>query len=332
MAVMTLNAWTLFVKDFHLASNKSKYCKQSDIDRLFIAVDKASKFREKEEERERAKRVLAGKEGAKAQAKGEERENALSRNEFLIALVHLAINKYVLTKEVPDVSQALDRLLEVDITAQLTHAHGHPDCFRRTHLYSQPVAQVFQFHLKSLRQIFDGIANSGAGAGGARKSGTIDIMEWMASLRALELCGDDFSDREAVLCFAWSRLAVINTMGLHGLLRDSTLNFEGWLEAIARLACLKALPTCQEIRDAGCKTAGEYMDMLKAQDEEAYTTMLKERQTEWGRMPTNLPCFHSVSHLIELILHRIETTLGVTGGQITEEEMRMWKARQHLSG
>ena len=72
--------------------------------------------------------------------------------------------------------------------------------------------------------------------------------------------------------------------------------------------------------------------MLKAQDEEAYTTMLKERQTEWGRMPTNLPCFHSVSHLIELILHRIETTLGVTGGQITEEEMRMWKARQHLSG
>jgi hypothetical protein len=332
LAVMTLNAWTLFVKDFHLASNRSKYCKQSDIDRLFIAVDKASKFREKEEERERAKRVLAGKEGAKAQAKGEERENALSRNEFLIALVHLAINKYVLTKEVPDVSKALDRLLEVDITAQLTHAHAHPDCFRRTHLYSQPVAQVFQFHMESLRQIFDGIANSRAGAGGPRKGGTIDIMEWMASLRALELCGDDFSEREAILCFAWSRLAVIETMSLHGLTRDSTLNFEGWLEAIARLACLKALPTCQEIRDAGCKTAGEYMDMLKAQDEEAYTTMLKERQTEWGRMPTNLPFFHSVSHMIELILHRIETTLGVTGGQITEEEMRMWMARQHLSG
>jgi hypothetical protein len=112
------------------------------------------------------------------------------------------------------------------------------------------------------------------------------------------------------------------------VIKDSSLKFEDWLEAIARLACLKALPTCQEIRDAGCTTTGEYMDMLHEQDETAYCELLKgkERKTEWGGVPTHQPFFHTLSHMIELMICRIEKKLGVTGGdmQISETEMARW--------
>ena len=93
----------------------------------------------------------------------------------------------------------------------------------------------------------------------------MDLKEWMASLHAMEIfVGADLTDREAVMCFVWSRMAVADATSLRGVIKDSSLKFEDWLEAIARLACLKALPTCQEIRDAGsCTTTGEYMDMLQ---------------------------------------------------------------------
>ena len=316
-----LNAWTLFAKEFQLVSKNSKFCKQSDLDRLFIAVDAQSKRQEKEAEGAAIKR---GEHSRKKHSV--EKENALSRTEFLIALIHLAINKYVLTKAETDVSDALDRLIGIDITSQLTDAHAHPDSFRRAYLYSQPVAQVFQFHEPSLRQIFIAIAR----CGGIKNSSaeTMDLKEWMASLHAMEIVGADLTDREAVMCFVWSRMAVADTTSLRGVIKDSSLKFEDWLEAIARLACLKALPTCQEIRDAGCTTTGEYMDMLHEQDEAAYCDLLKgkERKTEWGGVPTHQPFFHTLSHMIELMICRIEKKLGVTGGdmQISETEMARW--------
>ena len=314
LADLHLNAWTQFAKDFHLTSNSSKFCKQSDIDRLFIAVDSASKHQEKEALREAAKRG-----DRPNRAILEDKSNALSRNEFLTALVHLAINKYVQTKMESDVSQALERLIGVDITSQLTPAFAHPDSFRRAYLYSKPVAQVFEFHEASLRRMFNAIAMSGGG-----KTQTVDMKEWLASLRALDLIGTDITEREGVLCFVWSRLAVTETMSLRGMIKDSTLHFEGWLEALARLACHKALPTCKEIRDLGCMTTGQYFDRMHETDEAALLTMLAERTTEWGDVPSNQPFFHTLSHMLELIIHRIERMLGATDGgdmQITEAEM-----------
>ena len=44
-----------------------------------------------------------------------DQEHMLSRGEFNIALVCIGINKYVLTGEVKDVSDAMHRLLGVDV-------------------------------------------------------------------------------------------------------------------------------------------------------------------------------------------------------------------------
>ena len=121
-------------------------------------------------------------------------------------------------------------------------------------------------------------------------------------------------------------MAVVETMSLRGVVRDSALHFEGWLEAIARLACHKALPTCVEIRNAGCANAGDFMAKLHETDDGAYQDMLKARTIEWGHFPTYQPFFHCVSHVIELMIYRIEKKLGSKGGDmhITSAEMAKW--------
>ena len=38
MHALGLNVWTQFLTDFNLVQKRSKFCKQSDMDRLFLAV------------------------------------------------------------------------------------------------------------------------------------------------------------------------------------------------------------------------------------------------------------------------------------------------------
>ena len=53
-----------------------------------------------------------------------------------------------------------------------------------------------------------------------------------------------------------------------GRARDNQLTFEGFLEALCRVAVLKALPSDEEIDEAGCMHAADYMEMLLADNEE----------------------------------------------------------------
>jgi hypothetical protein len=112
-----LNEWTDLCDDFGLASRKSKYassysqpvpshlipshpipshpryCKRSDVDRLFIAINaKAEKLRKEEE----ARGATSKKKKAKPAADDKADAKALDRVEFILALVHIACMKYVL--------------------------------------------------------------------------------------------------------------------------------------------------------------------------------------------------------------------------------------------
>ena len=50
------------------------------------------------------------------------------------------------------------------------------------------------------------------------------------------------------------------------------LGFEDFLEAICRVACLKALPTDGELEDAECDNAGTYLIRLRAERLDSYDT------------------------------------------------------------
>ena len=85
--------WKEFVNDFDLASDKSKFCKTSDTSRLFIAVNAASKF------------------GKPLEDGSNEQTTTLTRVEFLMCLVNLAIMRYVMPGTLKDVSEALHVLV-----------------------------------------------------------------------------------------------------------------------------------------------------------------------------------------------------------------------------
>lgn len=112
------NQWSNFVTEYGLMSKSSKFCKRSDCDRMFLAIDSMSARREKDAAR------LAGP-GAEVAAS--ERTKALNRVEWLAALVQMALNKYVLTKVVLDVSDAVSRLLEVDLRSRAKTMHDAND-------------------------------------------------------------------------------------------------------------------------------------------------------------------------------------------------------------
>ncbi|KOO23709.1 flagellar associated protein [Chrysochromulina tobinii] len=101
-----LNAWTDFTDDFNLVSKTSQFCQRKDVDLIFIEVNAKSKLAAREIKKQPSTRELAVDGGG---------ELSLSRLEFYQALVRLAICKYVKGGEIPDVSDAVERLVSTDI-------------------------------------------------------------------------------------------------------------------------------------------------------------------------------------------------------------------------
>lgn len=133
---ISVNEWTAFVDECHLANNKSKFCKRADLDRLFVAVDGVSG--------------------------GKKRDKALARAEFLQCLVRLAVLKYVQPKLMADVSEAFERLLCEDIEPRLEAVTlQHPNEFRETYCYKREVDQTLKRHEPTLRALFGAISRVG---------------------------------------------------------------------------------------------------------------------------------------------------------------------------
>ena len=89
--------------------------------------------------------------------------------------------------------------------------------------------------------------------------------------------------------------------------KDDCLNFESFLEALCRLASIKALPTDSEVAEKGCNDAGEYA-LLMAKDEatrEEYENMLRARKIGWGGKPAQ-SLDRCISHTLSMIIRPIE--------------------------
>jgi hypothetical protein len=122
---------------------------------------------------------------------------------------------------------------------------------------------------------------------------------------------------DALLCFAWSRMLVIDGWTGRGHAKESNLPFEGFLEALCRVSALMALPTDAEVNesaclfdglsddipdgpphdlsddllhslqvfDAGCADAFEYVTKMREADDEAFHKWVAQRNVDWGAEP-----------------------------------------------
>ena len=317
---LTLNAWTQWSEDFKLVKNTSKYCKKADFDRLFIAVDTMSVVLEREQLRELKKTMQS----TNVMIEEGDRHKALSMTEFTVAIVFLAIYRYVKTGEIFDVADALERFLEVDIEARVhPRLMAPPNEFRRRHAYSMEVCYVLQWHEDSLHNLFELFALSSYGAG----SSLVSLDTWTKGISALGLISNDLCERDVVLCFSWSRMCVADPHTKHGAKRASNLPFEGFVEAICRLAMMKALPHDDEIVEAGCADASSYLALLQLTDTPKYERLL-ERKNLWGSEPMQ-PSFRCVAHLMAIIIRSIKVMGNDDDGSdieqyLSEDEVRRW--------
>lgn len=286
---MALNQWTDFIEDCKLVDRKSKFCKKADIDRLFITVDSRMGKPSKQ----------------------------LSRIEFLAALVHLGINRYVLPGVVSDVSEALSKLLQEDVEARLpAEIFEEANHFRTHFCYREDVSETLAKHEVSLRRLFMGISASDGGEVGQKHMASLcSFSEWQMFVKLCKLIGPDLTERDAKLSFAWARMAVINGASEQGAVKESNLPFEGFLEACCRLAVLKSLPTDAEIEASSSADAGLHIRHLIATDEVAYNELVASRSSPWPgsfREPKQEPA-RCVEHIIMMLIRTVQGGPGASG-------------------
>ena len=215
-------------------------------------------------------------------------------------------------------SESVDRLLCDVIKPQLAWlldgpASGESDRFRIFHAYSEPTCEVLRATEPFLHQCFEYLAMGKADQrppprrppprlphGGASVV-TLTADGWSSGLRRMGLIGYDLSEQEALRCFAKSMMAVVDSETPRGHLCSTCLNFEGFMEAVCRLACLKALPTQREMDDADCDDAAAFLTQLRDRDEHAYDLWLRERQIVYGTVPHDLP--HRVLAVLSVLRH-----------------------------
>ena len=119
-------------------------------------------------------------------------------------------------------------------------------------------------------------------------------------------------------------MTVIDGRTQRGKERESFLPFEGFLEALCRVAPMKAFPTDAEIGAVGQPDAGSYLAWLKETDEEAYEGLVASRATPWGDAPPQ-PHDRCVAHLLSLIIRTMEEdSRGTDDLVLTEAEVNDW--------
>jgi len=314
---LSLNTWTEMTSDFELCSKASKCARRSDVDRIFVAAnamnDPSCNVRP----------------DAKRDSK-----HQLSELQFYCALIRLAIAKFVMPRVIEDVSEALKQLLEAELLGRLGSSGATGGCFldkdgfRRRHCYTDATNQVLREHEASLRNLFDAVSSSHKDGRQSRAADSLlSLDEWLGFVHAAELIGSDASIRDATMCFAWSRMTVIDgRKGARQAERASALPFEGFCEALCRLSALKALPTRAELEEAGVSSqdCAAYLLRMQRDDSATWQKLLRQRSAAWGAEPL-MPVHESLRMVLYMIEGCVEeATRGKDDACVTKAEAVEW--------
>ncbi len=320
------NAFMSFCDECKLVDSKSKLCTHGHLSQLYIlvnapdAAEREAHHKAKNDSRKRGGSVVVADINKVRSGK-----NVLNREEFIQILVRVAILRYVIPKKVPDASSAVEAMIERDILPRIPRqAVVQSNDFREEHCYHEAVDIVLRRHEKSLRALF-GAACDPVGHGGPTSKLERKVMsfeEWMDFVFALDLIDDEFTIRDATTCFVNARMRVIDEYAKGSMIKVKNLSFEDFLEALVRVATMKALPTEEEVADAGCDDAGGFFLKLKAAFK--YDSFVRQNPQEWDQ-PLRQPIHKCVDALITIIIRHIEDeTRGEDNLSLTEAEARAY--------
>ncbi len=92
----------------------------------------------------------------------------------------------------------------------------------------------------------------------------LSLKHWLLFCRDVRLLNKTITPQVAACIFSWSRLRVVDESDPLARIRNTHLDFEDFLEAIARLSAICRLPTEADAREAGAPNAHLYLASLRA--------------------------------------------------------------------
>ena len=177
------------------------------------------------------------------------------------------------------------------------------DVFRAAKLYTPAVEEIFRKNYPALRALFSHYAEESraratseattpAARARARDPPAEDegkeafsLGDWLKLLHEGELLdAHGFGQKEAALCFLWSQMFVADEVKRRG--KSMHLSFEGFMEAIARITCFKALPTTKQLLDRQaldkkCRTVADFLS--PAQGEGKLAEFASQNAPDWRK-------------------------------------------------
>ena len=265
--------------DCGLARKKSKHCTQPDLDAIFsdLMDQRGTVSQPVTADFADVARLAITAEGL--------RDGSIRRAEFLLLLLRVAVAKYVLEGEMSDASDALHHFLRFDIVARIGDEKLQmPDDFRRRHAYTEPVCEELERSHGWLRRCFELGTSLNLNRGAPPRSSLI-LEQWLELCHLLDVVGPDLGEREAVLCFSWSRMAVIDASSMRGRHKEGSLPFEGFVEALCRAAALKVLPTDADIAQRRVRDAADCIGLMRQEYMEGvskYDLLMSKCRVPWG--------------------------------------------------
>lgn len=140
-------------------------------------------------------------------------------------------------------------------------------------------------------------------------------------------------------------MAVVDGRTHRGSVKENSLPFEGFMEALGRIAVLKALPTDAELAQSGCSDAGVFMQKLQASTLsasfieslglrwepgwDALTAFQRSRAAGWGETSLAQPLARCLHHTICCIIRTIEEdSHGADDMSLKLSEVKNWMSRK----
>jgi hypothetical protein len=286
---LKLNSYKTILEDCHLFEEGSKTCSLTAFDQNYIAV-------------------TAGGKGPTARF--------LNRQQWLQCLVRFAIMRHVATGRLSTVAEALRRLINYEMLPRVDkRCLVNTYQFREECCYLRDTVDILTSFESNLRIIYAHYARGSGAIGNELDSNKLlSFEEWKEFVRDTELVDRDFTSREVAISFAWSRMRVVNTDVFASKIKMLQLSFEDFLEALVRVAALKALPNDEEIYDYECEDAGDFILKLRGSDPVGWNAFLDRRMRPWGT-ELSQPIYRLVEGLCELIFRTVAQWIASGGDE-----------------
>jgi hypothetical protein len=311
--MMKLNSFNVFLDDCHIpetpepGSKRTPNCNQSALDTIFQVVN-----------------LEEGSSTSEENALNDDK--ALTRFEFLEAIVRVAFKKFLhpdlqseeakrhkkrlveeegmpeyeakkvaleaVTRYTDDPSTAVDKLTEEHLVKYLPkETYQDRDHYRRERMYFEECCKVIRPHKRILMVLFSAMCKEYKYES---KIPRLSMAEWNFFLASHSFFDHSFTKREGRLVFIWSKMRVSDEMTSR--LQMVTMTFTDFLEGLARVADMKALPT----------------DTMLAEYYEAKKLLFEQGKPEH---PLNcLAYFHDLQEDEKLMLCKLDAKGGGVSG------------------